>query len=487
MLIVLLKRYKTKAWLHPGLWFALLWIFVIMSYQTCVFVNFYQEYFPLYVDSLNEKIFFTGISFLIIPFFEQKIITHRDSRIAFNLNKYVRIYGLCSLVAVGGAVGTWIHKGASFNIVSNRFAMIAHNKEVIYGYTSAHQSMLEGVLYKFYLLNLPCALLAGSMLAAALNCSIKRISHKDLFFILLPFVAAFFMTISSGGRRGFVEIFTLYLIGFLLPFTFMTVFNKKRFRIYICSILVFIFSFMIFSTVVKNARTTENVGSKYVKRIFPNELSFLEPISGVIVYLADPYVGYQIKSHYRVKGNLYYGEKTFNGLFAFSIPVIGRIINMNVSVADYLGWEPISKSRWMLEKIPMAVTIESIYYYIVTDYGEQGSLVFIFILAFMSHKIFIHFSFKKRRKNSFLSIYLLVIFVLFWMNSIFSGFFAGPMPGAIFKVFIFYEIFQNITRHLRIDFSFGAFQMLLKRHKQPSRKRAMYYNDFGKDQETTIK
>ncbi len=473
LVVILLKQYKRRAWLHPGLWFALIWISATICYRICVLANFYQEYFPQYIDSLNTKIFFTGICFITIAIIDKIRNAHKSNLLPFNLNRYVKIYGFCSLTALGGAIGTWIYNGASFNIVSNRFAMIAGHNDIVFGYTgaAANGSIIEGILYKCFVLNIPCALLAGSMLALALNYNRKKIPRKELFFLAIPFLSACFMTISNGGRRGYVDICMLYTIGFLLSFSCMASFNKKRLRAYIIGILVFTLSFVIFSTVVRKARTAERYGSLYAGALFQDNFSFLEPASGVIIYLADPFVGYQIKSKYRPSTKLSYGEKTFNGLFSFSIPVIDRIFHLRVSIADYLGWKPLSNSRWMAEDIPMATTVESIYYYLVADYGENGSLIAIAILTLISHKVFTFFL-RKRKKNTFFSTYFLLIFLLFWVNSIFDGYFAGPMPGATFKSFLFCELFRHVTTYQKYDFSFGAFQSFLPK-KQP-KKRKIY-------------
>jgi len=463
--IFLFQLYGKKAWLYPGTWFCLIWIFATISYCICVYTDFYQEYFPKYIYSLNTKIFFTAFFFAFFSFFQKKKKMHHITFKPFDLSNYYRIYGICTVAAFTGAFGTWLYKGASFDIVLNRFDMIDHNIAIGMRYASAGQSMIEGLLNKLFLLNIPCSIIAGSVLALTLLKKKRKLLIKEKFFLLLPYVSWFFMTIATGGRKGFIDAAAFYAIGFLMSFTFMFSFNKKKLRLYFCGILIFILSFMVFSTIVRKARETRKLGGQYTSTPFAEKLQFLEPISGVVFYLADPFVGYQIKSRYRSMTKLSYGEKTFNGLFGFSIPLLDRIFHERVSIADYLGWDKLINTRWLFSNTPMATTIESIYFNMVSDFGEGGSILLIFILVLISHHLFISFFSTRKKHWSFLSIYLLTIFLMFWMNSIFSGYFAGTMPGAILKVFIFCELLNHFAKHKRYDFSFGLFRSYLPKEK----------------------
>jgi oligosaccharide repeat unit polymerase len=279
--------------------------------------------------------------------------------------------------------------------------------------------------------------------------TLGKFKQKINYIILMPLVSSVLWTFSMGGRHGIIDSFFLFMIGSIYAYSNITIANfNKDFRVAISKKMKYfvpiIIAFLFYSTYVNNIRSEFSEG--YKKNKLENYL-LLKPVSGVIIYLTDHYLGYQSRRIDSYTEQVEFGKNTLQGFTKFELPFVSQAINYPLSIEGILNvfnlelWE--SEYLYVDEKNVMFINATTtIFFPIIDDYGFYGALLFITLLVLVSQ-----YAYNKIVNNSYRSILPFLFYSLImslWFNSIFGSQIKGNwLSTPVFVFIIFTVVFEK--------------------------------------------
>lgn len=399
-----IKIWKTRAFMSPGFYFACIWFFGVLGCVILYPAGLFYEVYPQYVDELNILVSFTALCFL---FFTKK---GRDkvnpNTIKINYFTRLDLFTFLSIIFLLAAISEFIRLGGNLNMGAAREHLHANMKEkpVIIGYAQT--------------LSIPLSIYSGYIIIKTILNKNKLIDAHTLRFFI-PLLGNLIFSITMGGRVNFVYAFTSYLIGASLALPLNKSLREiKKPLLTICGGMILV---LVFITAVANQRQEHYNGESNEMEVYLKETNpLLGAIFGPIQYVHASYVGYQ---HRRIDAvdetHLGYGQYTFNGFINWTLPFAGIVGLGNISIAKYLGIYYHNQETYDFER-EYYYTTHSGYLTMIKDFGFWGTLICIFFLVMLSHKLFVKVQMKKNIKYVSV-IFFFFIFWEYWAKSNFYG------------------------------------------------------------------
>jgi oligosaccharide repeat unit polymerase len=435
LLVSLWKTYHLKSLLHPGFWFGILWIIGVLSYYVInTFDNKFNTIYPEYVDELNGYILFSALSFLTLQNIGRRKILHSFSK--WDVEPFFKVYKYLSIAAFVASMLMFIVQGAIFSFGANRDAV--GNANMLHAMGKYEVSPLYVFLNTFISLNIFLAIYAGFRLSEDFR-NKGKINHK--FLLLLPILTQIIHMIMLGGRVDFITGMRFYVFGIVISIS--NGINGKTFKKLIRTGLIVILIFGIYSTI--NLELRLKYANSYVnpsRSVSWDDYPLLKPFAGIIEYYSCSYMGYQLRRNDTTTQELEYGSRTFGGILFFDVPLSNLLGLKNATIGNLLGIKRHSLlDQWansINNDLPWATTTTSSYLFLYDDFGYYGTYIILLLMVLITQLLFVSW-FGKPHKT-FISFYLLLLFYVFWNNSIFDPIFAG---GAI-KGYLLSILFLDI-------------------------------------------
>lgn len=444
-LILQYKRYGIKVLLHPSVFYLIIWILSIVSFEFFLIMN--ATFLIIKEDILDELfifISFTSISFIFWGLRSQKKIKQKVVRIQlfipYNFFKYLSIAffitSLINLLSVG------------FNVAENRAIYVSNNFDFyIKGGRLSIWQIIIGVIST---LNLPFTIYSGWII---IKNFISRNRKINLIYFL-PLASTVLNVVSSGGRAGMFSSFSFFVLGLLLGlFTFKVNYRKIIKTILIYGLIVF-FSLSLYSTYVSKQRTMQ---SGYYRVSYFISLIEHQPIlkifGGIFEYLVFHYQGYQWRRVDQSITQLEYGQNTFAFITNYKIPVISQLLDKNLSIQNLFNLKSpdvIGETLYNTSlNFPSPTITATVYFILVKDFGFYGTLAITFIFVGFSQKLYERLFLKNSK--GFLAIILFIAVYWLWMNTIFSHHLLSTWFNGIFYSALLIEsinyIYYNKKSH----------------------------------------
>ena len=390
--------------MSPGFYFACNWLFGLLGCLILYPVGLFYDLYPEYINELNILVGFTALCFI----FNVKKGRDKINENPINLNYICRfdLFKILTIIFLLSALYEFFRLGGNLNMgyARENIHVNMEGKPVLVGYAQT--------------LSVPLCIYAGYFI---INSLLNKLQFKTstLIFLSLPLLGNLIFSVTMGGRVNFVYSFTSYLIGasFSFPFTrTLGELKKPLMTVLLGGIIVLLFITGVANQREKHYRGEQNQSELYLTEINP----LLGFIFGPIQYINASYVGYQ---HRRVdavdENKLGYGRYTFNGFINWTLPFSGQLGMSDLSIAKTFDIYYHNQETYDFER-EFYYTTHSCYLTLIKDFGFYGSLVCIFFLTTLSHKLFVRVQTKKNIMYSS-SIFLYFIFWDYWAKSNFYG------------------------------------------------------------------
>lgn len=406
-MIAFWRTYGIKSLFHPGMFFCGLWLCATTSF-------FILSLFPdsecivdvEMVNELHSFVLFTALFFLIVKNWGKgEILANRS---IWRLDYFHALFRGAAIGTLVLAIIDFIARGANFNALEARLAMVDYDTAMFYGEQS--QSFLMTLIGVGVSVNYILCVVAGFEWGR----NSGKINGK---FLMLPLITGLIESIAVGGRLGVFWVLCYYFFGVSISG------NAKFSRVQLKRILgigiVLFILFTIFSSWVYQQRA---LGRS--KDSTWNQYPVLAPVVSVINYFGSTYVGYQYRRNDFVTAEPEMGKKSFGGLIFMSIPFSAHILGRESSLGAFLGLEQYTQKQMFLdlaaEHAPFFSSISPMYMLLYDDFGYLGTLVVCFGLVLLSH--YIYLSWFRSPHERLISIYFPLISFCFWSSSFFDPF-----------------------------------------------------------------
>jgi oligosaccharide repeat unit polymerase len=399
------RTYKIKVFLHPGLYFCVLWAFGVLSH---LILSIIQNQSNLYnvdcVDELNGYVLYTSVLFYVFRTLGRKKVLSKPS--VWKIYPFYPLFKYIAIASLIAAVSMFFIRGATLDFSATRDATVELETALYYGEVS--QSILFTVLGVFISSNIILGVFAGFMIA---ECFGKRKNITvNLWLLILPLFTQIVMMLTVGGRIDFINILRAYIFG--VSISIANGINKAFMKKVVIVLSSAFMLFSVYSNFNYQQRTSESLAQ--------DSNPVLNKFSSIMEYYSSVYTGYQLRRYDYVTNELEYGEKTFAGVLFFQIPLAGTIGLKNSSVGEFFGLEEYSMKKMFLDLQSQNAlhfsTVSSIFLLFYDDYGYWGTFIFLFILVWVTQLVYV-FWFNSVHK-SFFSIYIMFLFFVLWSNSI---------------------------------------------------------------------
>jgi len=436
LIVLLISYYKIwgmKMLLHPGFYFAMIWVIAVPSQWYLMKLKIALIPFPKYIDELNIFVAFTAFCFLIFSFQGRNKNTIQDIELNFLYSK--KFYKILLYVTLAGVsfkfIYSWLYLGATLNMGETR---LAYTKDLIHIKRSFNT--LE-ILFSYMSMFYPViTILAGYYLGRMIQ---KREALINSYWLLgLPLLITFIQVITIGGRNPMAIGIKYYLFG--LAFTMSYYLNNRIKRKYILYALMVILSFGSFSSFVNNQRMVAFGATRNVQKVSDNVL--INNFSAIMQYMSDHYWGYQLRRNDSFNSSqLGFGYFTFNGIFLTEIP-FSSLIGFQGNLGDILEFEEnrLDYKRLARLKKDGFYTTRSVYIEMICDFGQKGIFLFIILFTYYSNRLFINVSNRKFQKP--LNLFFLFLCFNYWASSNFQSVYAT----GIFITFIIFWLFDLLQK-----------------------------------------
>lgn len=424
--------YRIKAFLHPGLYFCVIWIFGVASYLTLSLIqNQFNLYDADYVNELNGYVLYTSALFYIFRGLGRKIVLNNPS--VWNIHSFYPLFKYAALASLLAAVSMFIIRGATFDFAGTRDATVELETALYYGEIS--QTFLFTLLGTFLSSNIILGIYAGFIIVE--HYMKRKNMHVNIWALFIPLLTQIVIMLMVGGRIDFINIIRAYIFGGSISIAngVNKVFAKKI-------IVILGSAFLLFST-YSNINYQQRISRSLVQDSNP----VLSQFSSIMEYYSSVYTGYQLRRYDFVTKELEYGQKTFAGVLFFRIPFAGTIGLKNTSVGEFFGLEEYSMKKMFLDLQSKNAlhfsTVSSIYLLFYDDYGYWGTFLFLFILVWITQLVYV--SWFNSPHDSFFSIYIIYLFFVLWSNSIMDPVFAGGFVKSSFLSMATLQVLYKIV------------------------------------------
>ena len=411
--VILLKKYGKLLIIHPSIWFLSTWIMSTFSLLIFIVLDFDWIFFynNLIIELLNY-IAFTAICFLVIGLHYKKT----NYRTIWSVRVPLSFFKLFSIVVFVLNVALLLNQG--FDLASNRIEMLGNERLAYETGQLPIFKLLTNIITSF---NKPLLIYSGYKISY-LFLNKKILPGKSLYYFL-PILSEIISTLSIGGRAGMIYMMVNLFFGIGIALSTKSknlIFDKRKF---IISSLILASSFGVYSTTINILRAEFDNGT-YESKF--EGYKILETFSGIFQYMTDHYPGYQLRRTESENEPKTYGEFTFSGITAISIPFSSQIAGKPVSIQTIFGLNAVSRERdFSLKRASLGYlwpnTTTTIYLFLYRDFGYWGAFVAIFFLVLITQRIFESFL-RKRVKRYFISIVPLLLMYTFFSQTIFGSF-----------------------------------------------------------------
>lgn len=419
-LLVYYIKYKYKSLLHPGFYFALIWIVGVPSQRYLIQNNIALTPNLIFVDELNLFIAYTSLMFTLATlFFKLPKLTSTDKVIELDYIN-IKVFYILNFISLSAALLKLIYSivflGVSLNMGETR-QLYVYNLQQIFRPLQIIEYIFSYLLMFHPLLQVMAGYFIGRNIARQNKFAISTIH------LLIPAIVTILLALSIGGRNPIAEGIKLYLLGIALSIPIKLA-SEQKYKIIITTLLLFL-SFTVFTTYVADQRTmvsgSHSVNSDRIRD------PLLKPFAGIMEYISASYWGYQLR---RIdtfdSDNLGYGSYTFYGIYLLQIP-FGNIVGLDLNIGDIIGISPNPLSYIELSKARRIgfYTPSTIFADIICDFGEIGSLIFLTFFVFYTQWLYLSI-FSKKHTNIF-SIFFFFLSFVYWSNSNFNSIYANSL------------------------------------------------------------
>lgn len=421
-------KYKALAIFHPGVWYLTLWTFCVgalLIMQDYMQVVYYEHHY-------RELFFFINwgaICFVLVVWFDLRTFQKRADSQSWSINGFERFFALFTILAFLFTILYWHSRsGFSLDLAAVRDDYVGELAE----YKGV--SIFGNITSRVRMLNIACAIYSGVILAKWCAESRYRLLLRHVILILITVLSSVMSALAVGGRRSIIGSLIYMAIGYALGMTKLRSVLWHRLRMLVGIGLVFMILFGLFSTFVKRSR--EEYKGSY--QVGTTDSALLNRFEGLLDYLSNVFWGYQFKTEFDPLPRESIGRNTFNGLCGFQLPLVYRLTGINASLGALIGYTPINKIENFTKDYPFKSSLASVFYEMKSDFGFIGTLIFSFILIFITQ--YLYGWWIRKADFSLLSCYLLFELYNYWGNCIFSGVFSAPTMVHILYMFIFVHV-----------------------------------------------
>jgi hypothetical protein len=433
LLLLYYKQFGLKLLLHPGFYFAAIWLFSVPSQWLLMDNNIAFLPAPEHIDELTTLVGFTALCFILLTFWGKKKVRSRDSKLSFlNTGKYFK--ALVYITVIGAIVKlahALIFLGASLNMGATRMAYTRDMQQVYRA-----RSIFEILTSYANLFHPIVSILAGYYIGLKLL-RIKTIV-SSAWLLSLPFLVTILHAITIGGRNPVAIGIKFYLLGlaFAMPWHLSM---KAKVRILGIAAIMAVF-FGLFVTMAGSQRAQISDEELMTKQL---ESPLLVAFGGMFEYMGAHYWGYQLRREDTFnENNLGLGYHTFNGLFQLTLP-FSSLFGFTGNIGNLFGYQesPLSYAALHQADKPAYFTTYSLYAPMVCDFGIPGSYLFIIFFTIYTHWLFLRLFSKKHRTA--LSLFLFYLNFEYWASSNFQSRY-GDSIVAPFLVFFLFDLLQSL-------------------------------------------
>jgi hypothetical protein len=436
-ILIQLKLFKFKAFLHPSMFFCIVWIISMPSYLVLSEIDpVMATKFPEYVDELNFYILFTGICFIVFSLFNHSKVQNSDSNWDISLFGY--LFKSIVLFSIFGSFLFWISTGASLSIGSNRATFVEGMMDSYeyggqFGFLFSIASVLNSLM-------LPCAIFVGFI---GSKWVFKNEKYNDnIIWLVLPIISYLLYSAAIGGRNPLFWGVRYHILGFGLG-ALSNINYKSNLRKVVLYGFLFFLLVNTYSTFVATDRAKVNEYDIISQSLWI-EYPLLEPFSGVIEYMAFHYMGYQYRRYDYVDDELTMGAKTFSGALKATIP-LSSTFGINITIGDLIGVKNIYQIQdIMYSNREWRETTFTSYIILYDDFGYLGVFVFLIVFIWISQLVFVDW-FTKTHKG-FMSIFPIFMIWCFWTNTNFDPFTASSFMPIVYVFLLIDFILNNVLK-----------------------------------------
>ena len=427
LIIRQIKVWKWRCLISPGFYFGALWILGVLGSDVFSKVGFLPLTYPEYLDELNIYVGFTGFCFLLFTKRGRCLVNENGA--IFNFIPNFTVFSLLSIVTLLVALITFVSSGASFDMGQNRSVVhdTVRNQSNIVGYfqiLSTVLSICSGYVY-------------GKFFIGKLNLSLLK-----KIILILPIMSGLVYSIYLGGRVNFIYAICDCVIGFSLAIPLMPSKKISRKIIATCLALGLLISFFI-SAVAAQRQETHGGSSHLFTEVTADNI-LLKVLYGPVEYMTSSYIGYQYRRDDFVDlNNLGYGSYTFNGFINWTLPFSSSLGLGDASIAKTCGIYHRAQESYDFERL-FYYTTHSCYIPIVQDFGTIGAFPFIFLLVYISHRLFINIQRRKFIKHA-CSFFIFYLFLNYWLKSNYYGYLMNSVLIVLYG-FLFIDIINYFLK-----------------------------------------
>jgi oligosaccharide repeat unit polymerase len=428
-ILILWKKYKVAALLHPFNYYLITWIISLLSFGVAISVGLSS--YLIYDEKLLSQLFFTvafvGLVICLVLILGKKLII----RESFNWKipeKFLKNFGIIIL-----CIGIFLIFTKGFDVAQNRFESIAvGNADALSGERIGVVGVIFGL---FFMLKIPLLIYNGTQFYSMIIAKTEKFKYY-IFFVL---IGSILEVISGGGRSGIVSALTFFIIGIVLHHIRSTrkisnlIFLKKiaKFALIPVLLLSFYINFVA-------AERAEKGGYVSVTEEALSKSSSGKWFSGVMEYSIFHILGYQYRIEDTATDELEMGQYTFQFITLFNIPVLSQVFKTDLNLANALDLKTVNTRLGTLEAekngLKAHSTTATVFFVLYDDFGLFGSLIVIVIFAVFTSRIYNKL--LQRDINGYFSLIVWLFLFDLWKNTWFSH----HLNGSIFNPYLYSAI-----------------------------------------------
>lgn len=431
-LIVYYFKLGLRMIIHPGTFFAAIWLFSVFSQQILMNLDLalVRDF-----NSILELNIFVAITSLFFTFWalidRQKGHLKNDFDINLKLPYYKKLVVIMLIGSFVLMLYTWYSIGVtSLNLAqirdfntkdkTNYFGVKANFFLSIIKYTQFFYPIISIVsgyfLGRFYLLRKPIKI--------------------EKVYLYIPLIVSIIYVATNGGRNPLFVGIKYYFVGICFAMPYYLGSSEKEWIIK--KIVILFIGVALFSTFVSDSRNSYQGVSVYSQN-FQNPI--LSALSGGIEYAGAHYFGYQLRNLDTFdEKKLGFGYYTFYSIYDLSLP-LSNYHGLKGTLGNFLGFKENTIDYFYLweNDIEGYFTTNSVYLGLKLDFGFYGTILFLFFFTYYTHYLFV-----KIQKNKDITIFTIFWFSLcfeFWASSNFKSSYASGLIGFLIMTILFSKFF----------------------------------------------